>query len=80
MTPLKLLVVEDDTASLELMTEVFTYLKAEVRPVSDSEKATSDVATSARCMGQPSRVIHDLVGKPAAFQASMPPARCALKG
>ena len=39
MTPLKLLVVEDDTASLELMTEVFTYLKAEVRPVSDSEKA-----------------------------------------
>ena len=39
MTPLKLLVVEDDTASLELMTEVFTYLKAEVRAVSDSEKA-----------------------------------------
>ena len=39
MTPLKLLVVEDDTASLELMTEVFTYLKAEVRPVSDSENA-----------------------------------------
>ncbi len=39
MTPLKLLVVEDDAASLELMTEVFRYLKAEVRPVSDSEKA-----------------------------------------
>jgi len=43
MTPLKLLVVEDDTASLELMTEVFTYLKAEVRPVSDSEKAVGIV-------------------------------------
>ena len=39
MTPLKLLVVEDDAASLELMTEVFMSLKAEVRPVSDSEKA-----------------------------------------
>ena len=43
MTALKLLVVEDDTASLELMTEVFTYLKAEVRPVSDSEKAAGIV-------------------------------------
>src|SRR5713101_4925205 len=43
MTPLKLLVVEDDTASLELMTEVFTYLKAEVRPVSDSERAVGIV-------------------------------------
>lgn len=43
MTPLKLLVVEDDTASLELMTEVFTSLKAEVRPVSDSEKAVGIV-------------------------------------
>jgi CheY-like chemotaxis protein len=43
MTPLKLLVVEDDAASLELMTEVFTYLKAEVRPVSDSEKAAGMV-------------------------------------
>jgi CheY-like chemotaxis protein len=31
--------VEDDLASLELMAEVFTSLKAEVRPVSDSEKA-----------------------------------------
>jgi CheY-like chemotaxis protein len=39
MTPLKLLVVEDDAASLELMTEVFTSLKAEVHPVNDSEKA-----------------------------------------
>src|SRR5258707_7780052 len=43
MTPLKLLVVEDDAASLELMTEVFRYLKAEVRPVSDSEKAVGIV-------------------------------------
>jgi CheY-like chemotaxis protein len=43
MTPLKLLVVEDDAASLELMTEVFTSLKAEVRPVNDSEKAASIV-------------------------------------
>jgi CheY-like chemotaxis protein len=43
MTPLKLLVVEDDRASLELMTEVFTYLKAEVSPVSDSEKAAGMV-------------------------------------
>jgi DNA-binding response OmpR family regulator len=39
MASLKLLVVEDDLASLELMAEVFTSLKAEVRPVSDSEKA-----------------------------------------
>ena len=39
MTPLKLLVVDDDLASLELMTEVFNSLKAEVRPISDSEKA-----------------------------------------
>jgi CheY-like chemotaxis protein len=39
MTPLKVLVVEDDPASLELMTEVFTSLKAEVRAVSDSEEA-----------------------------------------
>ena len=38
MPPLKLLVVEDDPASLELMVEVFTDLKAEVHPVSDSEK------------------------------------------
>ena len=39
MTPLRLLVVEDDLASLELMVEVFTSLKAKVHPVSDSEKA-----------------------------------------
>jgi CheY-like chemotaxis protein len=43
MTALKLLVVEDDLASLELMTEVFISLKAEVRPVSDSEKAVGMV-------------------------------------
>ncbi len=43
MGPLKLLVVEDDALSLELMTEVFTSLKAEVRPVSDSEEAASIV-------------------------------------
>jgi CheY-like chemotaxis protein len=43
MIPLKLLVVEDDLASLELMAEVFTSLKAEVRPVSDSEKAVGMV-------------------------------------
>ena len=39
MVSLKLLIVEDDNASLELMTEVFTSLEAEVRPVSDSQKA-----------------------------------------
>ena len=39
MKPLKLLVVEDSLPSLELMTEVFTSLKAEVRAVSDSEEA-----------------------------------------
>ena len=39
MASLKLLVVEDDLASLELMAEVFTSLNAEVCPVSDSEKA-----------------------------------------
>ncbi len=43
MTPLKLLVVEDDIASLELMTEVFTSLKAEVRPISASETAVGMV-------------------------------------
>jgi CheY-like chemotaxis protein len=41
MASLKLLIVEDDIATLELMTEVFTSLKAEVRPVSDSEKAAA---------------------------------------
>jgi CheY-like chemotaxis protein len=39
MPPLKLLVVEDNTASLELMTEVFASLKADVRPLSDSQEA-----------------------------------------
>src|SRR3954466_15021803 len=39
MGSLKLLVVEDDIAGLELMTEVLTSLNAEVRPVSDSRKA-----------------------------------------
>ena len=39
MTPLKVLVVEDDPASLELMTEVFTSLKAEVCAVNDSAEA-----------------------------------------
>jgi CheY-like chemotaxis protein len=39
MVSLKLLIVEDDIASLELMTEVFTSLEAQVRPVSDSQKA-----------------------------------------
>jgi CheY-like chemotaxis protein len=44
MVPLKLLVVEDDVASLELMAEVFTSLKADVRPVGDSEKAVEMVS------------------------------------
>jgi CheY-like chemotaxis protein len=39
MLSLKLLVVEDDPASLELMTEVLRSLEAEVRAVSDSQKA-----------------------------------------
>jgi CheY-like chemotaxis protein len=39
VSPVKLLVVEDDRASLELMTEVFTALKAEVRPLSDAQTA-----------------------------------------
>ena len=43
MVELKLLVVEDDLASLELMTEVFRSLKANVRPVSDSEEAARRV-------------------------------------
>ena len=43
MQPLKVLVVEDDLANLELMTEVFTSLKAEVRSISDSEKAVAVV-------------------------------------
>jgi CheY-like chemotaxis protein len=39
MPSLKLLVVEDDLASLELMSEVFRSLEAEVRPISDSQEA-----------------------------------------
>jgi CheY-like chemotaxis protein len=39
MVSLKLLIVEDDIANLELMTEVFTSLEAEVRPISDSQEA-----------------------------------------
>ena len=39
MTALKLLVVEDDLTSLELMAEVFSSLKANVRPVSESNEA-----------------------------------------
>src|SRR6202165_2285660 len=43
MAPLKLLIVEDNLASLELMAEVFTSLKEAGRPVSDSEKAVGMV-------------------------------------
>jgi len=43
MTTLKLLIVEDDLTNLELMAEVFTSLKAEVRPVSDSADAVGMV-------------------------------------
>jgi DNA-binding response OmpR family regulator len=39
VSEVKLLVVEDDVASLELMTEVFISLKAEVRPLADSRQA-----------------------------------------
>ena len=39
MSSLKLLIVEDDVASLELMSEVYSSLKAEVRPLSNSEEA-----------------------------------------
>ncbi len=42
MASLKLLIVEDDIASLELMAEVFTSLKADVRPVNDSREAAGD--------------------------------------
>jgi CheY-like chemotaxis protein len=45
MGELKLLVVEDDAASLELITEVFRSLKAEVRAVSNSKEAE-------RCINQ----------------------------
>jgi len=40
MAALKLLVVEDDAASLELMTELLKQLKAEVCPIQDSREAT----------------------------------------
>jgi CheY-like chemotaxis protein len=39
MAALKLLVVEDDVASLELMAELLQQFKAEVRPISDSQEA-----------------------------------------
>lgn len=39
MPALKLLIVEDDAASLELMQEVFLSLKADVRGVNESSKA-----------------------------------------
>lgn len=39
MPPLRLLIVEDDTASLELMEEVFLSLKADVHGVNESSKA-----------------------------------------
>jgi CheY-like chemotaxis protein len=39
MSEVKLLVVEDDVASLELMAAVFASLKAEVRPLADSRQA-----------------------------------------
>ena len=39
MSPVKLLVVENDRTSLELMTEVFTSLKADVRPLNDAQTA-----------------------------------------
>jgi DNA-binding response OmpR family regulator len=41
MASLRLLVVEDDAPSLELMAEVFTSLPAEVRPVDNSETAAA---------------------------------------
>ncbi|HUK26468.1 MAG TPA: response regulator [Terriglobales bacterium] len=41
MVSLKLLVVEDDPASLELMSEVLSSLEAEVHPMSDSRKAAT---------------------------------------
>jgi CheY-like chemotaxis protein len=41
MESLNLLLVEDDIPSLEMMSEVFASLNADVRPISDSEKAAS---------------------------------------
>jgi len=43
MAPLKLLIVEDDVVNLELMTEVFTTLHAEVIPLNSSERAVTVV-------------------------------------
>lgn len=37
--PLKLLLVEDDAQTLELMREILSSLKAEVRPIADSRQA-----------------------------------------
>jgi CheY-like chemotaxis protein len=44
MGPLKLLVVEDDIAGLELITEVLTSFNAEVHPISDGRKAADLVS------------------------------------
>lgn len=41
MASLSLLVVEDDIASLELMTEVFSSLETDVHPVSDGQRAAA---------------------------------------
>ena len=41
METLKLLVVDDDAANLELMAEVFAALQAQVRPIADSEMAAA---------------------------------------
>jgi len=41
MSALKLLLVDDDPASLELMATVFVSLKADVRPVNDSRQAAA---------------------------------------
>lgn len=41
MSSLRLLIVEDDPASLELMEEVFTSLKAVVRPIDDAREAAA---------------------------------------
>ena len=39
MATMKLLVVEDDAASLELLAELLKQLKADVKPISESQKA-----------------------------------------
>jgi uncharacterized protein (TIGR02266 family) len=44
MPSLKILVVDDDIANLELMAEVFTSLQAEVRSISDSQQAADLVS------------------------------------